>query len=76
MWKKHRINDEKRSAGESAFAVESLEARELFWSWGVTPTPTTETSQTSITLSSKALPMEQGSFGDGSVRMVRPSTVG
>jgi hypothetical protein len=54
---------------ESAVAVDSLEPRDLFWSWGEVATPTQETqtslSQSSVTVDgTTAIPVEQVSVGD------------
>jgi hypothetical protein len=37
MWKK---NKKHKAARQAAIVLESLESRELFWSWGCVPPPT------------------------------------
>jgi hypothetical protein len=65
MWNKIKKQSTRR---ESAVAVESLEARDLFWSWGEVATPTQETqtslSQYSLVDGTTAIPVEQVSTSD------------
>jgi hypothetical protein len=67
MWNKSKKQGTRR---ESAVAVDPLEARDLFWSWGEVATPPTQETQTSLSQSSltvdgtTAIPVEQVSVYD------------